>query len=140
MKSLICSLLLPALMAQSIGCYSSTEISFSEMEQYKKDKLYLTTSDLSEYILLNESNDPNVSNWSVVNDSLILSTDRMMPYSQNAEILVKERTVIPSSSIKNLHTDEFNSLATSGLIIGILVISVYWAISTGTYTFMDFRR
>ena len=110
------------------------------MEQYKKDKLYLTTSDLSEYILLNESKDPNVSNWSVVNDSLILSTDRMMPYSQNAEILVKERTVIPSSSIKNLHTDEFNSLATGGLMIGILVVSVYWAISTGTYTFMDFRR
>ncbi len=133
MKNLICSLLIPALMAQSIGCYSSREISLSEMEQYKKDKLYLTTSDLSEYILLNESKDPNVSNWSVVNDSLFLSTDRLMPYSQNAEILVKERTVIPSSSIKNLHADEFNLLATSGLIIGIIVVLEGLAICTGIF-------
>ena len=124
MKNLICSFLIPALMAQFLGCYSSREISLSEMEPYKKDKLYLTTNDLSEYILLNESKDPNISNWSVVNDSLFLSTDRLMPYSQNAKILVKEQKVIPSSAIKNLHAEEINSLATIGLIVGILVVLV----------------
>lgn len=129
MKNLLCSLLIPVLLAQAVGCYSLREIKLAELDKYNYDKLYLTTKDSSKYILLNGSYDPNISNWEAVNDSLILSTNKPPVYSKNKTTIEKEQAVIPFSSINNIKIYDFNLLTTSILIIGILGALVVYGLA-----------
>ena len=122
MKNFICSLLIPAFLFQTVGCYNSTVIQPGELDGYKNKKLYLRTTDASEYILLNGSKEPNISNWEVSGDSLFLVTDRLRRYSQNEEIVEKERTIISYSSINSIRLDEFNILTSCLLTLGIIVV------------------
>ncbi len=120
MKNIICAILIPAFLAQAVGCYSSNEIKLTELDQYKNEKLYLTTKDSSEYILFNGSGNLKTSTWEIMNDSLILSSDKLLPYLQNAQLRVNERTIVPFSSIDYVRSQEFNGLTTGFLVLGIL--------------------
>ncbi len=122
MKNFICSLLIPVFLFQAVGCYNSTVIQPGELNKFTDKKLYLRTTDASEYILLNGSEEPNISNWEISDDSLFLVTDRLKRYSQNEVIVEEERTTIPYSSINSIRRDEFNYVTSCLLTLGIMVV------------------
>ncbi len=82
MKKIICAILIPAFLAQAAGCFSMREIKTQELNDFKDQKLYLRTNDSSEYILVKGSNELNISNWEISNDSLILMINKLQRYSR----------------------------------------------------------
>jgi len=130
MKNIICYILIPAFLAQTVGCFSMRDIRAQELNDFKDQKLYLKTNDSSEYIMVKGSDDLNISNWEVSNDSLILRTDKLYRYSRNENIIVKELSVVPFSSISQISFREFSLGTTTLTIVSSLLILTALAISS----------
>ena len=142
MKRYISAVLVPCLLLQLFGCYSTREITLDELQNY--DNAILVTKDSTIYYLIEEVNEHSMMKkpneyfsdyWIVNRDSSKIDLIAQRSYSKKVNDLIETNTItekksIPSNEISQLSVEEFSTGKTClGGLVGIGVLGLLLLIS-----------
>ena len=129
MNKYISAILIPCLLLQLCGCYSSRVISIQELKNYKGTNEIKVTKE-SDYIILmqRDSTKAYIKDWQV-NDSSIIIEKKTLTQSNNAQNPEEMKSEIKLNQIKSVAVEEFDSENTVVLVVSLVALGAMIALA-----------
>ena len=144
MKKYISAILIPCMLLQLCGCYSTKYLSSEELQHYYSyDPITITTIEgkiiiIKRNITVDEIEKDSTkiycSDFYWLNDSLILSKNSVRLGSQKngigdtIKVIGIEKVAISKYSINRISVSEYNSTAITIIVFGLMVICIAGAV------------